>query len=103
MESLLGQIAKEREIVIELESVPEGLVEELQKLDFVLSGTQLEGGEISVKVPKEGDYRKTISQFFFKKDLAPLSMSVKSFSLEEAFVTITKENVERFAAMGGEK
>jgi len=103
MDSLLNLIAKEREIVIELETVPEGLVDELTKLDFVLSGTLLGGGEISVKVPKEGDFRKTISQFLFKKDLAPLSMSVKSFSLEEAFVTITKENVERFAAMGGEK
>ena len=56
-----------------------------------------------VKVPKEGDYRKSLSEFLIRKKLIPLSLSLKSFSLEEAFVNITQENVTRLAAMGGGK
>jgi ABC-type multidrug transport system ATPase subunit len=102
MDSLLLQISKEKEIIIELESVPEWLLEDLRSLDFVLGGEAVER-RVSVKVPKEGDFRKALSEFLIKKNLVPLSLSLKSFSLEEAFVTITQENVERLAAMGGER
>ena len=102
MDRLLLQISKEREIVIELEAVPEGLFDDLRKLDFVLGG-MVDENIISVKVPKEGDYRRALSEFLIKRNLVPLSLNLKSFSLEEAFVTITQENVERLAAMGGEK
>jgi ABC-2 type transport system ATP-binding protein len=102
MDALLLRISKEKEIVIELESVPEGLVADLKNLEFVLGG-EVEGNKVMVKVPKEGDYRRSLSEFLIKKNLVPLSLSLKSFSLEEAFVTITQENVERLAAMGGGK
>jgi len=102
MDALLLQISKEKEIVIELESVPQGLMNDLKSLEFVLGG-EVEGTKVTVKVPKEGDYRKSLSEFLIRKKLIPLSLSLKSFSLEEAFVNITQENVERLAAMGGGK
>ena len=102
MDALLLQISKEKEIVIELESVPQGLMNDLKSLEFVLGG-EVEGTKVTVKVPKEGDYRKSLSEFLIRKKLIPLSLSLKSFSLEEAFVNITQENVGRLAAMGGGK
>ena len=102
MDALLLQISKEKEIVIELESVPQGLMNDLKSLEFVLGG-EVEGTKVTVKVPKEGDYRKSLSEFLIRKKLIPLSLSLKSFSLEEAFVNITQENVTRLAAMGGGK
>ena len=100
MDALLLRISKEKEIVIELESVPEGLMGDLKSLEFVLGG-EVEEKKVTVKVPKEGDYRKSLSEFLIKKNLVPLSLNLKSFSLEEAFVNITQENVERLAASGG--
>jgi len=100
MDALLLRISREKEIVIELESVPEGLIADLKGLEFVLGG-EAEGKKVTVKVPKEGDYRKSLSEFLIKKNLVPLSLSLKSFSLEEAFVNITQENVVRLAATGG--
>ncbi len=100
MDALLLRISKEKEIVIELESIPEGLMADLKSLEFVLGG-EVEGKKVMVKVPKEGDYRKSLSEFLIKKNLVPLSLNLKSFSLEEAFVNITQENVERLAATGG--
>ncbi len=102
MDALLLQISKEKEIVIELESVPQGLMNDLKSLEFVLGG-EVEGTKLTVKVPKEGDYRKSLSEFLIRKKLIPLSLSLKAFSLEEAFVNITQENVTRLAAMGGGK
>ncbi len=102
MDALILQISKEKEIVIELESVPQGLMNDLKSLEFVLGG-EVEGTKLTVKVPKEGDYRKSLSEFLIRKKLIPLSLSLKSFSLEEAFVNITQENVTRLAAMGGGK
>jgi hypothetical protein len=56
-----------------------------------------------VKVAKEGDFGKTLSEYLIRRSLVPLSLSASSLSLEEAFVTITQENVEKFAAMGSER
>ena len=102
MDALLLRISKEKEIIIELESVPEGLMADLKSLEFVL-GAEADEKKVTVKVPKEGDYRKSLSEFLIKKNLVPLSLNLKSFSLEEAFVNITQENVKRLAAMGGGK
>jgi len=102
MDAPLLQMSKEREIIIELESVPEGLLSDFESREFVRGG-EAEEKKVSVKVLKEGDYRRTLSEFLIKKNLIPLSLSLKSFSLEEAFVTITQENVERPAAMEGER
>ena len=100
MDILLLKLARDREIDIDLEEVPAGLAEEIEKLDFVNSVSVTEN-TIAVKVPKEGDYRKDISRFLIKKELIPLQFKEKSISLEEAFVTITQDNVKLLAGVGG--
>jgi ABC-type multidrug transport system ATPase subunit len=100
MKSLLSTLAKDREIFIDLESIPEGLIERIRGLSFVLEAAQAEN-KLIVKVPKSGDYRKELSKHLIDQNLVPLSIQEKSLSLEEAFVTITKENINLFAGIGG--
>jgi ABC-type multidrug transport system ATPase subunit len=102
MKSLLTTLAKDREIHVDLEELPADLTAKVKTLDFVQDAT---GGEktLIVKVPKTGDYRKALSKYLIDQNLVPLSIQEKSLSLEEAFVTITKENINLFAGIGGEK
>jgi ABC-2 type transport system ATP-binding protein len=100
MRSLLSTLSKDREIHIDLETLPPELAEGVGALSFVLSATT-QGNTLIVKVPKTGDYRKELSRHLIDQNLIPLSIQEKSLSLEEAFVTITSENVNLFAGIGG--
>jgi ABC-2 type transport system ATP-binding protein len=100
MGSLLAGLTKDREIHVDLESVPEELPAAVRSLDFVLQAGAA-GGTLVVKVPKSGDYRRQLSAFLIARGLVPLAIAEKSLSLEEAFVTITQENVQMFAGIGG--
>jgi len=100
MKSLLSSLSKDREIHVDLENVPEGLPAEVRGLKFVLEASS-RGGTLLVKVPKSGDYRKELSQFLINRGLVPLAIQEKFLSLEEAFVTITQENIGLFAGIGG--
>ncbi len=102
MESILANLSNEREIHVVLEAVPEPLKDEIKKLPFVID-TFTEGNKVILKVTKEGDFRKDISSFLIKKDLVPLGIEEKVMSLEEAFVTITQENIEMFTRIGEEQ
>jgi len=100
MKSLLSSLSKDREIHVDLESIPDGLTEEVRGLKFVVEASS-RGGTLTVKVPKSGDYRKELSQFLIARGLVPLAIQEKFLSLEEAFVTITQENIGLFAGIGG--
>jgi ABC-type multidrug transport system ATPase subunit len=102
MGSLLTTLAKDREIHVDLEELPADLTAKVKTLQFVQEATGQEKTLI-VKVPKTGDYRKELSKYLIDQNLVPLSIQEKSLSLEEAFVTITKENINLFAGIGGEK
>ena len=102
MKSLLSSLAKDREIHVDLEEMPPELPGKVKNLEFVQDASGQEKTLI-VKVPKTGDYRKALSKFLIDQNLVPLSIQEKSLSLEEAFVTITKENINLFAGIGGEK
>jgi ABC-2 type transport system ATP-binding protein len=99
MESILSNLAREREIHIDLEEIPEGLCESIGELPFVFDATE-EDNTLILKVSKEGDFRKDISSFLINKDVVPLGIEEKVMSLEEAFVTITNENIELFTHTG---
>lgn len=102
MKSMLNTLAKDREIHVDLEELPADLLGKVKALNFVLDATG-EEKTLVVKVPKTGDYRKELSKYLIDQNLVPLSIQEKSLSLEEAFVTITKENINLFAGIGGEK
>ena len=100
MGSLLGSLTKERVIHVDLEGLPEDLPGAVRALSFVQQADAA-GNTLVVKVPKKGDYRKELSAFLIGRGLVPLAIQEKSLSLEEAFVTITQENVRLFAGLGG--
>jgi ABC-2 type transport system ATP-binding protein len=102
MGSMLNSLAKDREIHVDLEEPPADLSEKVKSLKFVQDAV-VEEKSLVVKVPKTGDYRKELSKYLIDQNLVPLSIQEKSLSLEEAFVTITKENINLFAKIGGEK
>ena len=102
MTSLLTTLAKDREIHVDLEEVPANLVAKIKALDFVQDAAEQEQTLI-VKVAKTGDSRKALSKYLIDQQLVPLSIQEQSLSLEEAFVTITKENIDLFAGMGGQR
>ncbi len=102
MQSLLTALTRDREIYIDLESIPSGLCEKLKALSFV-EDVSVNGNTLAVKVPREGDQRKNISKYLIGENLVPLRIEEKSISLEDAFVTITRENIDMFTGIGGRK
>jgi len=100
MSSLLAKLIKDREILIDLESLPPDLAGSIKELPFVLDTTTRDN-TLVIKVSKKGDYRKDLSAYLIKKDLVPLRIEEKALSLEEAFVTITNENIDMFTEIGG--
>ncbi len=99
MKSLLSRITPEREVHVELESPPADLAERVKHLNFVRDAVE-QGGTLIVKVSREGDHRRALSEFLIRQGQVPLSLAERLPSLEEAFITITQENVERLASEG---
>jgi ABC-type multidrug transport system ATPase subunit len=89
----------DREIHVELESIPEGLPERLRELNFVRDATAM-GETLIVKLARQGDFRKALSERLIKMDLVPLRIAEKVPTLEEAFITITQENIDSLARGG---
>ncbi len=100
MSSLLSTLNRNREIIVEIENIPRDLTEALRSLKFVLDA-EIHQNILHISVEKEGDHRKALSEFLFKRQLIPLRIDEKSISLEDAFVTITSENVDMIASIGG--
>jgi ABC-2 type transport system ATP-binding protein len=96
MKSLLSRITPEREIHSELEDPPADLADRVQELPFV-STAALQGRILRVKITREGDHRRALSEHLIRLGLVALSLEEKVPSLEDAFVTITQENVAMLA------
>ena len=99
MKSLLSNLASEREIFVDLEKILPNLVERMKSLDFVQDAS-LTGNTLIIKVPKTGEFRRELIKYLIGLDLVPLNIQEKSLSLEDFFVTITKENINLFAGLG---
>ena len=81
-----------RDIHIELQHVTDALPGQLMDLSFILNVQLLEAG-VRIKVPRDKDYRKQITEFLMLHNHVPLSIQEKTASLEDAFITITRENI----------
>lgn len=99
METILSNLSTEREIRIGLETIPETLCSSISELPFVVDAFEREE-KLVLKISKEGDFRKDISSYLIKQELVPLSIEEKTMSLEDAFVTITRENIELLTSRG---
>ncbi len=99
MDLLLNKLSKDREICIELLHIPEGLGEKMKLLPYVRMIT-IDGNEMIIKVSKEGNPRKDISEYLVGRNLVPVKIEEKSISLEDAFVSITQDNIDMFTGIG---
>lgn len=87
------------EIKIELHQSHPQLAREVEQLDFVstaASGSASEQNELHVKIGADQDYRAQLSQFITQQGATIIGMAAKEMSLEEAFVTITEQNISLF-------
>ena len=77
-----------------------------QPLQPVLSGLsgiqsfRIEDNKVEVQLKTDRDYRQELSQAIFNAGYFILSMQAKEMSLEEAFITITQQNISLLASRG---
>ena len=102
MDNLFIKLRKEKEIIVELEKMPKGLPNSIKEFEFVRDARG-EGNILTIIVSREGDFRGDISKLLIHKGCVPLKIEEKALSLEEAFTTITQENIKILADLGGEK
>jgi ABC-type multidrug transport system ATPase subunit len=99
MGGLLSGLKVEREVHVELERVPEETPARIRELPFVREAI-VQGNTLIVKLSREGDFRKALSKALIGLDLLPLRIAEKGPTLEEAFMTITQENIDQLARGG---
>jgi ABC-type multidrug transport system ATPase subunit len=99
MRNLLSRMAVEREIQVELETVPGDLPVRVRELPFVREASA-RGETLIVKIARGGDFRKALSEWLIGHELVPLRIEEKTATLEEAFITITQDNIAQLASGG---
>lgn len=102
MEDLKRRVASEVELLVELEEVQDGIVEALKDLDVVQS-VEVDDSRLRITTRPEEDYRSTISRTIAENGGVLLEMRTREMSLEDAFVTITKENISLLTKKGGDQ
>jgi ABC-2 type transport system ATP-binding protein len=100
MNVLKSRLATDVILEIELQSIPEHLTAELSKLDFVKS-VELDEKSVEIRVKKDFDYRGTVSEAISNLGGVILGLKTKEMTLEEAFVTITEQNIDSLAKEAG--
>lgn len=100
LETLRARLRKETELEVELDRVWPELVATLRRLPFV-SQVRRQDRRLSLRLATDGDYRPQVSAAITAAGGVILAMRLKEMSLEEAFVTITAENVTTLAGYAG--
>ena len=100
MSGLFSKVSRTREILVEVERIPPGLEHRVKAIPSVLD-CFVQGRSLLVTVPAAGDLRKAISELLIREGLVPLQIQEKARTLEEAFLTITQENVEMLTREAG--
>jgi len=93
MESIKKRITNEVELNLELEEVSDAIVSSLEDLEFVNNVSREDGKRLVIKTTTEADYRARISRTISDNGGVVLEMRTREMSLEDAFVTITKDNI----------
>jgi len=96
MDNLTRWLTEEIELDVELPEVRPQAADALNGLDFV-NGISIDGKFLKVKVKADRDYRQDVIQALITYGQVPVGIQVKSMSLEEAFITITQENISLLA------
>lgn len=99
MDDLKRRLMDEVQLDLELESPSEGVLEALRSLPYVLD-VEGSGRHLTVKTKADNDYRGQISQAVSQSGGVLLGLRRRELSLEEAFVTITENNLSLLTKEG---
>jgi ABC-type multidrug transport system ATPase subunit len=95
---LRGRLTQNQKCIVELESVPDGLLARLKSASYVLDLSR-EGRQINATLRDQADARSRLSRLIAEAGGVILKMQSEEMSLEEAFVTITSQNVVQLAGV----
>jgi ABC-2 type transport system ATP-binding protein len=93
---LRRRLGKGRRFIVELERLPAPLVDRLASQPYVLELTE-SGQQLDLLLDNHHDVRPAISQLITEAGGVVVRMESEEMSLEDAFVTITSQNVNRLA------
>jgi len=101
MENVRQKVSGFERIELTFASLDETAVQEIGKLPFV-QRIDRDGNSISLLTKDDTDYREAVGRFVLEKRLILLEMKKAEKNLEEAFVTITENNLAHLASKGKE-
>jgi ABC-2 type transport system ATP-binding protein len=90
--NLRRRLRQQVDLELELQAIRPGLVERLAGLDFVREVAS-NGNKMTLKLDATSDFRPQVSAAISDHGGVIVDMRTKEMSLEEAFVTITEQNV----------
>lgn len=97
LKSISERLKKNIEIEVEVENANE-LFKKVLLQENLINSVKIDKNRYILNVKKDKDNQKRISQIFHENNLFILSMRKNEISLEEAFITITKENLSLFTS-----
>ncbi|MGC8778279.1 MAG: ABC transporter ATP-binding protein [Candidatus Caldatribacteriaceae bacterium] len=92
MENIKRRLTDTLVLDIEVDRDLAGIEKDLEQLPFIKSFL-CQGHLLEVELKTDRDYRVELSRFLYEKGFLILAMRTKEMSLEEAFITITQQNV----------
>lgn len=92
MENIKRRLTDTVVLEIEVDRDLEGVEKDLEQLPFI-KNSLCQGHLLEVGLKTDRDYRIELSRFLYEKGFLILAMRTKEMSLEEAFITITQQNV----------
>jgi ABC-2 type transport system ATP-binding protein len=96
MENIVRRLTDDVELEIELSEADTQAENILRGLSFV-SGVSINDRFLRVRIQTDRDYRQDLVRFLMSQGHVPVGIRTRSMSLEEAFISITTENISLLA------
>jgi ABC-type multidrug transport system ATPase subunit len=96
MDNLVRRLSGEIKLEVELADEQRQPAHALKGLDFV-TDISIDGRFLNIKMKTDRDYRRDVVQVLISHGHVPVGIRTGSMTLEEAFITITTENISLLA------
>jgi ABC-2 type transport system ATP-binding protein len=100
MDHLVRRLTEEIELELEFPEESPQVVDAIRGFDFVRD-VSIDGRFLRLKTKTDQDYRLDVVRSLLSRGQVPVGIRMRSMSLEEAFITITKENISLVAKADG--
>lgn len=94
MDNLRGEVSATHKLCLTFAAISDAALAELRAKPYVRN-LENEGGRVTLWVDADADPRADIGAFILSHDLIVLEMKQEEISLEEAFITITENNLHQ--------